>query len=106
MSKIIEGFRHLFVERTATPVPSLVEAESDAASARADSIRDVRVFIATQAYRDLRAWFVQQIREHAPRPEMGSDVGSCYTFKREGLQAGLDRLDAMVRLAEEKLGDV
>jgi hypothetical protein len=65
----------------------------------------MRAFIGTSAYRDFRVWLDQEINGMSPKPEMGSDVASCYTFKREGLIASRQRLDAMIRLAEEKLSD-
>lgn len=105
VGEVFETFQHLWRERTVTAPPAF-EAEQEADSqARADSIRDMRVFVGTVAYRDLRLWLDREIDGMSPKPEMGSDVASCYTFKREGLIASRQRLDAMVRLAEEKLGD-
>ena len=72
---------------------------------RNDEIRDMRLFVGTQAYREYRKWLDREIQSHSPRPDMGSDVASCYTFKREGLIDARGRLDAMIRLAEEKLSD-
>lgn len=101
---LYEDFRALFTH------PKTVEerVEDDAAQAaeeRRAEIADLRVFASTVAYRSLRAWLDREIRDNAPKPEYGTDVAACVMFKREGMMAVRDRLDHMVRLAEERLSD-
>lgn len=105
MGKVFDAFQHLWQERTATVPPSFEEPSNEDVQSRQDAIRDMRAFIGTLAYKDFRTWLDHEIDGMSPRPEMGTDVASCYTFKREGLIASRRRLDAMVRLAEEKLSD-
>jgi hypothetical protein len=105
VGKVYEAFSHLWKTESATDLPRFDEERQVEAQGRADSVRDMRVFISTSAYRDFRAWLDHEIDSTSPNPDMGSDVASCYTFKREGLVASRKRLDLMVRLAEEKLSD-
>lgn len=105
MSSVYEKFSHLWSERTATAVAPHEDQSVSEAEQRSASVKDMRVFIGTVAYKDYRDWLDREIEQMSPDPAMGTDVASCYTFKREGLIASRRRLDAMVRLAEEKLSN-
>lgn len=106
MGKVYETFAHLWRTPSATQSPHFEEDRAAESQARADSVMDMRVFIGTSAYRDFREWLNHEIDSMSPNPDMGSDVASCYTFKREGLVTAKRRLDLMVKIAEEKLNDV
>lgn len=101
---VFEKYKGFFSpqERTASEEPG---TEDDEIVARAEKIRDMRVFISTKAYSDFRATIEREILKNEPDPMMGSDVVACCTFKQQGLRQGLRELDHMVRLAEEKLAD-
>ena len=102
---MFKDFQAIWGDRTATVPAPMVDDVVDNGPDRSDAVRDMRVFIGTLAYREYRTWLDHEIDTMSPDPSMGSDVAACYTFKREGLIASRRRLDAMIRLAEEKLSD-
>lgn len=74
--------------------------------ARRAKVADMRTFVGTTAYADLRAWLARERTLLVPTPEEGSDVAVCKTFLREGLDLVERHLDAMIKLAQESLEDV
>jgi len=103
LGKVIEDFANLFRPRPVAVAPFEQENGPEETAARIESVRDMRTFVSTQAYKEFRSWLDREIDGMSPDPNMGSDVASCYTFKREGLIVSRRRLDTMVKLAEEKL---
>lgn len=105
MGKVIEDFANLFRPRAVVVETQQEDDLVNDAAQRVEAVRDMRVFLDTQAYKDFRAWIDREIEGMSPDPSMGSDVAACYTFKREGLIVSRRRLDTMVKLAQEKLSD-
>jgi len=105
-NSVFEKFRDRFrpgyelrEEEEAGEIARLVEVNRE-------SVADMRVFIGTAAYGDFRSRLEGAIRANRPNVSEGQDVTLCKTYKNDGLQTAIDILDEMVRLAEEKAGNV
>jgi len=105
LPNVFEDFTRIFKPRIQVVPPIEEDSSAEDSAARAETVRDMRTFVSTQAYKDYRSWLDREIEQTSPDPAMGSDVASCYTFKREGLIVSRRRLDTMVRLAEEKIAN-
>lgn len=68
-------------------------------------VRDARAASETMFFQNYKQQLQAAIDKHSPDPLLGSDVGACVTFKREGLMEAQRILSNMIRLAEEKLAD-
>lgn len=100
---IRERFAHMFdsgsvaVEEP-TPEPAIV---AEVAARRRALVADVRTFISTDTYRQLRKELQAQVDAPLPESVINMEAVACYTLRREGIREVLTKIDERVRMAEE-----
>lgn len=102
MGNLLSEFGHLFTRKSVLVSTPTEENPADADARRRAEVADARIALGTQFIKEYRELLDYEIGQLSPDPLLGSDVGACVTFKREGLMRARQILDEMKRLAEEK----
>ena len=80
-----------------------VPSEEEVEESRQAVVRDMRTFVGTDAYKELRRRLNQMLVDATPQPGMGMEAAAGCAFRQAGVLDVVNVIDTMVRQAEEKI---